>query len=268
MLADRQALRPKTIKSAFRRLGLPASTGYALAQIGRRARACTPDDRERLRRIGSAKARLIARAGPQKSWGELLDLADALSARGLARALAETPKQTEMNMQESSKKIVAAIAERAAETDDTFLEIGRLLRRLHAIDPAAFKAARATPGLGSRRAYYFVGISRSFDGLAVADERLKAIGWTKLGVIAPVVAGDNVFALLELAEQSTVYELEAAVRDMPAIANARCVLLRIHPEDYPIFEKLLLRYGASQQGGRLALKDAAFARLLQDLADE
>lgn len=171
-------------------------------------------------------------------------------------------------MQETSKSIVGAIAARVAETDETFLEIGRLLRKLQAIDPPAFKAARAIPGLGSRRAYYFVSISRAFDGLAVPDERLTGLGWTKCGAIAPFVTADTVHELLALAEAGTVYEIEAQTRDMPAIPDARCALLRMHPEDYPTFERLMVAYGAVVVGGRLTLKDAAFARLLQDLASE
>ncbi len=171
-------------------------------------------------------------------------------------------------MNPKSKQVLAAIAERAAETDETFLEIGRLLRRLQATDPPAFKAARALPGLGSRRAYYFTAISRTFDGLAVPDERLMRLGWTKCGAIAPFATADTVHALLELAESSTVYEIEAQTRDMPAIANARCVILRMHPEDYPTFEKLMIAYGATLSGNGLAHKDAAFARMLQDLADD
>mgnify|MGYP000926585971 CR=1 FL=1 len=85
-LASRYCAKPKTIKSVFRNCGLPPSTGYALVAIGRRARACSPGERDRLRRVGASKARIIARAD-NIPLACLLDLAERLSARELARRL-------------------------------------------------------------------------------------------------------------------------------------------------------------------------------------
>lgn len=102
----------------------------------------------------------------------------------------------------------------------------------------------------------------------MSDERLTAIGWTKCGAMAPFVTDDTVHELLALAETSTVYEIEPQTRDMQAIPDARCFLLCVHPEDYAAFEALMLTHGAVLSGGRLTLKDAAFSRLLQELAPE
>ena len=59
---------------------------------------------------------------------------------------------------------------------------------------------------------------------------MKQLGWMKGGVIAPYASAETVHALLQLAESSTVYEIEAQTRDMPTVGNARCVILRMHPE--------------------------------------
>lgn len=92
-LASRYGAKPKTIKSVFRNCGLPPSSGYALVAIGRRARSCSSDERDRLRRLGAAKARMIARAS-DIPLARLLDLADRLSARELARRLSADISQS------------------------------------------------------------------------------------------------------------------------------------------------------------------------------
>ncbi len=88
-LAQRYAANRRTIKAAFRRCGLPASTGYALVGVGRFSRSCSAPQRARLYAAGGAKARLIAAA--DAPIDELLELAEALKVRELARRLKARP---------------------------------------------------------------------------------------------------------------------------------------------------------------------------------
>ena len=65
-----------------------------------------------------------------------------------------------------------------ARFDETFLELGALLRQVQSTDRKQFKQLLSLPGLGIRRAYYLIKIDRVFSPLQVPTARLTAIGWT------------------------------------------------------------------------------------------
>lgn len=103
-------------------------------------------------------------------------------------------------MSQTTAALKMKIAALEARIEERFLELARALRALQESDPAAFAQVVATSAIGRRRAYYLVSVSRAFDGLPVADERLEQIGWTKLAILAPHVGVKNVGELLDLAE--------------------------------------------------------------------
>ncbi len=160
---------------------------------------------------------------------------------------------------EQLKKTVKALS---ARFDGGFLELARALRRLQEIHPQGFAEVVGWPEIGRRRGYYLVAISRVFDGLAIPDARLDALGWTKAQAIAPFATAENAGELVALAEQYTVYELEVLVKDLPD-AGERCVLLRMSEADYALFIERMTAYGAVRSGRGLAGKEAALRKLLE-----
>ena len=96
----------------------------------------------------------------------------------------------------------------SSDVEDKFLELGRALRQLLDRDPALFQQVVKKRGLGRRKAYYLVEVSRKFEPLPISRARLKKIGWTKLQIIGQHVTKDNVEELVNLAEQLKTKQLE------------------------------------------------------------
>jgi hypothetical protein len=71
----------------------------------------------------------------------------------------------------------------SSDVEDKFLELGRSLRQLLDRDPGLFQQVVRKRGLGRRKAYYLVEVSRKFEPLPISRARLKKIGWTKLQII-------------------------------------------------------------------------------------
>jgi len=78
-----------------------------------------------------------------------------------------------------------------SDVEDKFLELGRSLRQLLDRDPSLFQQVVKKRGLGRRKAYYLVEVSRKFEPLPISRVRLKKIGWTKLQIIGEHVTKDN-----------------------------------------------------------------------------
>jgi hypothetical protein len=75
--------------------------------------------------------------------------------------------------------------------DDSFLELGSLLRQFQETSPHDFNALISTAQLRRRKGYYLVDIDRAFGGNEQLRPRLNKIGWTKLAMIAKHVTQDN-----------------------------------------------------------------------------
>ena len=151
------------------------------------------------------------------------------------------------------------------DVDDTFLDLGRTLRQLQNREPQLFSDVVAKAGLGVRKAYYLVDVSRAFDPLKVSPAKLKAVGWTKLATIAKRVTQENVEELLGLAEQYNVKELERMARGDHPLGNSRCVMMYFSPIEYEELEEALIRHGArTSRGGRgLADKEKALMTIVR-----
>ena len=124
----------------------------------------------------------------------------------------------------------------------------------------------AKAGLGVRKAYYLIDVSRAFDPLKVDRARLKAVGWTKLATIAKKVTQETVEELVALAEQSNVKELERMARGDRSLGNSRCVMMYFSPKEYKELEEALVLHGArSSRGGRgLADKEKALLKIVRN----
>jgi len=149
--------------------------------------------------------------------------------------------------------------------EDNFLELARSLRQLSDRDPDLYKRVIDKSGLGSRKAYYLISISRWFDNLKVSRSRLKAVGWTKLQIIGPTVTEQNVEELLTAAETFTAAQLKTLVKGDKPLANAHCVLLYFTPEQYAVLESVLLKHGGKRSGRGILDKEAALIAALKRL---
>jgi hypothetical protein len=147
----------------------------------------------------------------------------------------------------------------------TFLEIGKLLRTIKEEDPETFKAIPDTTPIGRRKSFALVRIDKVFGKLGVPDERLVAIGWAKLNIIAPFVTPKTCELLLSLAEHHRFLDLERVLRGEKPILGARVVMLEFSPADYEVFAETLQAFGAVPCGKGLVGEEqailAAFAHL-------
>lgn len=157
----------------------------------------------------------------------------------------------------------------ASHVEQTFLELGASLRRLYDRDRDLYHKVVAKSGLGSRKAYYLLSISRKFDKLpGIPKSRLRALGWTKLQVISRNLTAKNADQLLELAEQNNVRDLEAHLRgEEPKGDSAKCVLMYFTPEQYEIYASRILQKGAYRSGRGIVNKEEALINILKELPE-
>lgn len=148
---------------------------------------------------------------------------------------------------------------------DGFLLAARRLREIQDKKPEAFAAVAQYLGVRLRKAYYLAQIDRTFDSLGVNGNRLAAIGWSKVRLLCDHVTPGNVEDLLSLAELSTVRELKLFLKQQFPVPGMRSVLFYLEPEQYDIFEKVLIAHGAIKVGRGLVDKEAALMRVLADL---
>jgi hypothetical protein len=151
----------------------------------------------------------------------------------------------------------------SSDVEDKFLELGRSLRQLLDRDPPLFQQVVKKRGLGRRKAYYLVEVSRKFEPLPISRARLKKIGWTKLQIIGQHVTKDNVEELVNLAEQLKTKQLERKMRGDDSLNNAHCVLMYFSPKQYAEFEEALLKNGAERSGRGIVGKEGALINALR-----
>ena len=158
------------------------------------------------------------------------------------------------------------VVEIAPEVEEKFLELGALLGRLLDLDRELYAKAVLKAGLGTRKAYYLISIAKAFRNLKISKPRLRAIGWTRLQVIARVVNESNVEELVRLAEQHKVKDLEAIIKGEEPQPDSRVAILYFTPDDYDLFEGVLLKHGASKHGRGLVGKEQALIKALKKVA--
>ena len=146
--------------------------------------------------------------------------------------------------------------------DETFLELGALLRQVQGTNRKQFKQLLSLPGLGIRRAYYLIKIDRVFSPLQVPKVRLTAIGWTKLEIITAYLTPSNLEHLLLLAETNKATDLRRILRKGPSTPKGRSVLLDFTPSQYKTFVSQLLKHGAVKTGRQLLGKERALIKAL------
>jgi hypothetical protein len=168
-------------------------------------------------------------------------------------------------MPPSNEALYEKALELFAKVPDKFLDLGRALRQLLDHDPELFQKFVAKTGIGRRKAYYLVEISRTFEPLQVPRARLHDLGWTKVQLIGKHVTQDNVDELLKLAESSSANELERVLSGKKPLGNARCVLMYFSPKQYDELEDALLRHGGERSGRGVENKEEAMIKMVRRL---
>jgi hypothetical protein len=151
----------------------------------------------------------------------------------------------------------------APEVEEKFLEIGAALGRLQEADRDLFWKAVEKGEFGKRKAYYLITIAKAFKNIKVPKARLRAIGWTRLQVIARVLNESNADELILLAEQHKVKDLEAIIKGEEPNPDSRVIILYFTPDDYEVLEAILVQNGASRHGRGLVGKEAALMKALK-----
>ena len=168
-------------------------------------------------------------------------------------------------MPPSTEALYEKALELFAKAPDKFFDLGRALRQLQDRDLELFQKFVAKTGIGRRKAYYLVEISRTFDPLQVPRARLHDLGWTKVQLLGKHVTKDNVEELLNLAEKTSANELERVQSGKKPLGNARCVLMYFSPKQYDELEDALLRHGGERSGRGVENKEEAMIKMVRRL---
>jgi len=157
-----------------------------------------------------------------------------------------------------------------------FYELALRLRELHDQDQAAFNAAIRDRSIRRRRAYELLRIANAFADAGLAVERLEAIGWTKLALVAKRLSdleskgegGMQIESYIDLAERHTVHELPARLAMMVEPLNTRLVSLWLTPEEYEVYRVSMIAHGATAHGKGLSGQEAALMKLLSEASSK
>jgi hypothetical protein len=147
-----------------------------------------------------------------------------------------------------------ALYDKALELSDkvpaNFLELGEALAQLYDLDRDLFRQLAAKSNMGLRRAYHLIEVRRTVEALAIPLDQLVKIGWPKLQLIVNHLTPNTLDALLRLAEESTVKDLEHHARGWKRPAgNAHCILRYFSPKSYEQLEGALVSNGGAPSAG-------------------
>jgi hypothetical protein len=140
--------------------------------------------------------------------------------------------------------------ELSANVPDNFMELGRALAQLYDLDRDRFRQLAARSNMGLRRAYHLIEVSRTVEALAIPLDQLGKIGWPKLQLIVNHLTPNTLDALLLLAEESTVKDLEHHARGWKRPGgNAHCMLRYFSPKSYEQLEGALVSVVGAPSAG-------------------
>lgn len=147
--------------------------------------------------------------------------------------------------------------------DTHFIEIGKYLEILGAINPSMLRETIAGAGLKQRKAYYLIETADRLKPFMRYQTRVEKIGWTKCQIIAAKMTRANARKLIEMAEANTVQELKLLIQEDEKRPKAHCVLLYLAPNDYDLFSQAMLHHGATKSARGLRDKEKALMRLIR-----
>lgn len=164
-------------------------------------------------------------------------------------------------MSKTSKNELAEIA--ADLKQRRFLRAAKFFRTLQDTEPSEVGEVAQLIVVSRRQAFYLAKVHRVFSELGVSSERLEAIGWTKLKILARRINASNCELLLDMAETCTARQIKFFVRDKLPVPGERCVTLYFTPNQHAVFETAVLAHGGAKSGKGLMGKEAALIKALE-----
>lgn len=150
-----------------------------------------------------------------------------------------------MGKRSTSARVLKAEILELVQSPKRFFKLAIHLRDLRNLDPAAFRSVHEGTAIQRRRAYELARIADAFDGSEIPVERLEAIGWTKLAILARHGMGQMpIEGYVDLAERATAHMLQAQLSTLTDAPNTRVVLLRLTPDQYGKYRACMVAHGA------------------------
>jgi hypothetical protein len=151
----------------------------------------------------------------------------------------------------------------AKKADQSPLDLAEAIWRLKRKEPGRLNELMGASALKRRRAYYLAGVWSRFADLKIPRQRLAAIGWTKLSILARECPPGEEIEGLDLAIGNTAKNLPAMLKGRKRARKTRCVLLYFSPVEYELFAETVLAHGANKSGRGLTGTEAALMAIVQ-----
>ncbi|MES0157570.1 hypothetical protein NKJ81_29000 [Mesorhizobium sp. M0018] len=159
-----------------------------------------------------------------------------------------------------SDRMKEALVLSAAQPDHS-IELARCLAELKA--NKLLPEFIAASGSSRRKSYYLAQIGRELEKLSgIPDDRLTAIGWTKLQIVLRHIDDRDALDLVELAEKHKAHELKRMLPKDPLVGHSRCVVLYFSPDQYADFEKAIVANGGKRSRRGLSHKEKALIAMI------
>lgn len=157
---------------------------------------------------------------------------------------------------------VETISKMAARRGPDFFELADALATARETHPESFEGIVRQAKISRRRAFYLLDIREQFRPYMQSAARLRAIGWTKLKVLAPTINTENADDLLAMAETMSAQKLDQALRGADVSHKPRCVLLYLTPDQHDLYERVILAHGGKRRGRQLIDQEQALMSIL------
>lgn len=159
---------------------------------------------------------------------------------------------------------VEKISKMAVRRGLDFFELADALATARGTHPEAFEEIIGQAKVSRRRAYYLLDIRERFRPFMRDAARLRAIGWTKLKVLAPAINAENASDLFAMAETMSAHKLGQALRGADVSSKLRCVLLYLTPEQHDLYERVILTHGGKRRGRQLIDQELALMAIIDE----
>lgn len=160
---------------------------------------------------------------------------------------------------------VEKISGMAARRGLDFFELADALAAAKETHPEAFEGIISRAEISRRRAFYLLEVREQFRPYMRSAARLRAIGWTKLKVLAPAINAENADDLLAMAETMSAQQLGGVLRGADVSSKARCVLLYLTPEQHDLYEQAILDHGGKRRGRQLIDQERALMTIIDQV---
>lgn len=161
---------------------------------------------------------------------------------------------------------VEKISKMAARRGPDFFELADALATAKEAHPKAFEDIISLARVSRRRAYYLLEVRERFQPFMRDAARLRAIGWTKLKVLAPAIDAENAAELLTMAETQSAQKLSRALHGADVSSTSRCVLLYLTPEQHDLYERVILAHGGKRRGRQLIDQERALMAIIDQVS--